>query len=208
MLRFAELEGEVYINSNGVFERGLKCTSPKQSVISQQQQQHKENGYICFAADTRFIIKGPATTLACYLFIARSIPLRRILNYTSFLCASGGERKKKEKERWDRIHNSVRFRPCACVFESEAVNQLDNGFNFAFPFRALPNVSLETINLPIVNIPGRGAFVDPCRGETLWQSSTARLIFLAAPHPPTFPADVCCSALRKTNGFWCSNYNV
>lgn len=38
---------------------------------------------------TRFIIKGPATTLACYLFIARSIPLRRILNYTSFLwCAA------------------------------------------------------------------------------------------------------------------------
>lgn len=79
------------------FERRLKCTSPKQSVISQQQQ-HKENGYICFAADTRFIIKGPATTLACYLFIARSIPLQRILNYTSFLWASGGERKKKRGE--------------------------------------------------------------------------------------------------------------
>jgi len=103
---------------------------------TQQQHTRRMDICICLAADTRFIIKGPATTLACYLFIARSIPLAAHpkLHIISLQCAARERRREKRGETESIIQTLF-----GSLLESEAVNQLDNGFNFPFPFRALPN---------------------------------------------------------------------
>jgi hypothetical protein len=136
------LAGKAGNYSNGVFQQQRRTEMHFPEAIGNKPTAaaHKENGYICFAADTRFIIKGPATTLACYLFIARSIPLAAHpkLHIISLQCAAR-ERREKRGETESIIQTVF---GSVCLLESEAVNQLDNGFNFAFPLRALPNERL------------------------------------------------------------------